>query len=195
MWPCVRINNSFVIHNVTGGVCRHFPGCTETTGSHQKPWPVHCLLIPQIFLTANRSRWKTVSWGSILFFLFVGFCLILDVFREHLMWDQGASHFSDEYFTITSFLSSRPYLENHWSRGQNEIQKNPAELFLSLHVYGLPWLILDVEVMTALNAKNPSCAGSGAKCFWCVHVNKILKYEQNHTCCAVNWDLKKWDTT
>ena len=88
---------------------------------------------------------------------------------------------------LLTFLTNISLLRHSWAQdltwktsGQNEIKNNPAELFLSLHVYGLSWLLLDVEVVTALNAKNPSCVDSGAKCFWCVHVNKILKYEQNH---------------
>ena len=64
MWPCTPFSLFFFSLCVTGGVCRHLPGCTETRGSHQRGGPVHCVLWPQIFL---RCSWKVVGWGSVLY--------------------------------------------------------------------------------------------------------------------------------
>ncbi len=64
----MRFCNCSFICDVTGGVCRHFPGCSETTGSHQRAWAVHCVLISYIFLTAIEATWgwKVVRSGWIM---------------------------------------------------------------------------------------------------------------------------------
>lgn len=79
---------SFFFLSVTGGVCRHLPGCAETRGSHQRGGPVHCVLGPQVFL---RCLWKVVCWGPILCSSIFHNCE-LEILPVEIHWRRGQNN-------------------------------------------------------------------------------------------------------